>query len=266
MSKNMFFNRRFWQDQYTSDLDPVEKLLFVYLITNHYCGLTGIYELPVKYSSLETGLDAEMVKKILVRFHQDGKVFTEGSWVCVRNFPKYQKFSGIKLQKGIINELKTIPSHILLKFIDYGYPIDRLSILSSESDSESDSEKLEKIKKMIMSWDANKYSDDYMEEAMQTDPDYKPEKPKNKQGVSDDIQAVFDLFSNPAKVTWRLREIERVSAQALFDTYGLETLEKRIKRIEKEKKENEGDPYFPLVTTPSQLLDKMEAVERYLKI
>lgn len=110
-----------------------------------------------------------------------------------------------------------------------------------------------------------KYSDDY-EEEVQVDPDYKPVKPKKKQGVSDDIQAVFDLFDNPAKVTWRLRELERVAAQALFETYGLGTLEKRIKRIQSEKKKNEGDPYFPLVTTPSQLLDKMEAVERYLKI
>lgn len=113
-----------------------------------------------------------------------------------------------------------------------------------------------------MSW--NKTSEDYLESEIQTDPDYKPEK-KKKQSVSDDVQAVFDLFSNPAKVTWRLREIERVAAQALFDTYGLETLEKRIKRIEIEKKKNSTDPFFPLVTTPSQLLDKMEAIERYLK-
>lgn len=109
-----------------------------------------------------------------------------------------------------------------------------------------------------------KYSDDY-EEELQIEPDYKTKKKEEKKKVSDDIQAVFDLFSNPAKVTWRMREIERVSAQALFDTYGLETLEKRITRIEKEKKENAYDPYFPIVNTPSQLLDKMENVERYIK-
>lgn len=113
-----------------------------------------------------------------------------------------------------------------------------------------------------MSW--NRYSDDYELEPIQTDHNHKPEK-KKKQGVSDDVQAVFDLFNNPAKVTWRLREIERVAAQALFDAYGLETLKKRIDRIELEKKKNDSDPYLPLVTTPSQLLDKMEAVERYLK-
>lgn len=108
----------------------------------------------------------------------------------------------------------------------------------------------------------NKTADDF-EEELQIDPDHKPEK-KTKKKVSDDVQAVFDLFSNPARVTWRLREVERVSAQALFDTYGLEKLKKRIDRIEKEKKNK--DPLFPLITTPSQLLDKMPNVERYLNL
>jgi len=111
----------------------------------------------------------------------------------------------------------------------------------------------------------NKYADDF-EEELQIDPEFKPKKATKEKKVSDDIQSVFELFSNPAKVTWRLREIERVAAQALFDTYGLETLKKRISRIESEKKKNANDPFFPLVTTPSQLLDKMEAVERYLNV
>jgi len=128
--------------------------------------------------------------------------------------------------------------------------------------TEPSSEEL-KAKQEEAMW--NKYADDF-EEELQIDPEFKPKKPTKEKKVSDDIQSVFELFSNPAKVTWRLREIERVAAQALFDTYGLETLKKRITRIESEKKKNATDPFFPLVTTPSQLLDKMEAVERYLNI
>lgn len=110
----------------------------------------------------------------------------------------------------------------------------------------------------------NKYSEEYLEDDVQVDPDFKPKGKKKAKKVSDDVQAVFDLFDNPASALWRLREIERVAAQTLFDTYGLETLERRIKRI-KQEKEN-GDQYFPHVVTPSQLLDKMEAVERYLNV
>jgi phage replication O-like protein O len=87
---------------------------------------------------------------------------------------------------------------------------------------------------------------------------------KKTRAVDADVLAVFELFNNPARALWRLREIERVAAQTLFEVYGLETLKKRIARIEIEKKKK--DPYFPEVNTPSQLLDKMSSVERYLGI
>lgn len=107
-------------------------------------------------------------------------------------------------------------------------------------------------------YNENKHWED---DGLQIDPDYTPKRKKEKK-VSDDVQEVFDLFNNPASALWRLREIERVAAQALFDTYGIETLKKRIQRIaiEREKK----DQYFPDANTPSQLLDKMPNIERYL--
>ena len=113
-----------------------------------------------------------------------------------------------------------------------------------------------------MSW--NIQADDFLEGDLQIDPEYKVPRKKKENKVSDDVQAVFDLFKNPAKVTWGLRPLERAAAQGLFDAFGLDTLKRRIDRIELEK--TKSDPYLPLVTTPSQLLDKMEAVERYLNI
>lgn len=109
-----------------------------------------------------------------------------------------------------------------------------------------------------------KTGDDFLEDDVQIDPEYKTKKKEKSKKINDDIQAVFDLFSSKSKAIWHLREIERVAAQALFDEYGLEKLKIRIDRIEKEK--NNNDPMFPLVTTPSQLLDKMPNIERYFKI
>lgn len=129
------------------------------------------------------------------------------------------------------------------------------SILSEQSSEELKSKQIENMP-------FNKYSDDY-EEEVQVDPDYQPVK-KNTEKAADDIQQVFDLFDNPAKKVWRLRKIEREAAKVLFETYGIETLKKRMQRIKAEA-EN-GDPLFPLIVTPSQLLDKMPNVERYLKI
>jgi len=110
----------------------------------------------------------------------------------------------------------------------------------------------------------NKKSDDFEEDPIQTDPDHKAKKAKKQGKASEDQLAVFELFSNPAKALWRMRELERVSAQTLFETYGLDTLKKRIDRIDLEKKKK--DPFLPQVDTPSELLDKMPKIERYLNV
>jgi len=85
---------------------------------------------------------------------------------------------------------------------------------------------------------------------------------KKKSTVSKEVHQVFTLFNNPAAALWPNRGHEVVAAQVLLDTYGLETLERRVARVIKEAKN--GDQFFPNAVTPSQLLDKMPAIERYL--
>lgn len=108
----------------------------------------------------------------------------------------------------------------------------------------------------------NRYGEDYELEAIQTDPDYK--KPAKKK-VSNELQEVFNLFANnPAHKAWHLWPKERESGKILLEAYGIETLRKRVARIQEESKKN--DPLFPLITSPSQLLEKMPNVERYFQI
>ncbi len=112
------------------------------------------------------------------------------------------------------------------------------------------------------------YNEDGHYEEVTIDADTgQPSLPKGKEkkpGAAAEVMAVFALFDNPAKGIWHLRPLERASAKVLHDTYGLPTLEKRLARIkiEREKK----DPYFPDANTPSQLLDKMPNIERYLGV
>lgn len=75
-------------------------------------------------------------------------------------------------------------------------------------------------------------------------------------------EEVFDLFrGNPARGMWGMRPIERAAARILYDTFGIEELERRMKVIEKSKDE----PWCPQIDTPSELLEKMPKMERYLK-
>ena len=100
-NKNRMINTRVWVDGYFADLDPSEKLAWLYLLTNPYTKICGIYELPLKFMAIETGIDREMIIKILARFEADGKVKYLTGWMAVKNFVKYQNLSGDSIKAGV---------------------------------------------------------------------------------------------------------------------------------------------------------------------
>ena len=66
MAKARYIHTKFWSDDWISRLDPVEKLLFIYLLTNERTNICGVYELPLKFMAVETGIEKDMVEKILI--------------------------------------------------------------------------------------------------------------------------------------------------------------------------------------------------------
>ena len=86
MSKNRYINTKFWSDNYISNLDPIEKLLFLYLLTNEKTNICGLYELPLKIMAVETGIEKEMIVKILKRFQKEKKDFHFEGWLGITNF------------------------------------------------------------------------------------------------------------------------------------------------------------------------------------
>lgn len=107
-------NTRFWDDAYTANLDPVEKLLFLYFLTNPGTDICGIYELPLKNVATDTGIDRDMVEKILKRFTKDKKVYYVNGWVAVSNFIFHQTINP-SVGKGIENGLNKAPVEIIKK-------------------------------------------------------------------------------------------------------------------------------------------------------
>lgn len=99
----------FWNDGYTANLDPTEKLLFIYLLTNERSTLAGVYQLPIKIMAVETGIDTEMVRKILARFEDEEKISMKDGWVAIRNFSKHHPAGSPTVQKGIEDALREAP-------------------------------------------------------------------------------------------------------------------------------------------------------------
>ncbi len=131
MAKMRVVNTRFWIDDYISHLDPVEKLLFLYFLTNPMTDICGVYEIPLKVVAVETGIEESMVKKILGRFESENKIFYEKGWVAIVNFKKHQSLNP-KVLAGIENGLSKAPKEILDR-LSIGY--DRLSHLNSNINS-----------------------------------------------------------------------------------------------------------------------------------
>jgi len=107
-SKNRYINTHFWDDTYIIDLDPIEKLLFLYSLTNPLTNISGIYEISLKRIAFDTGIDKDMVKKIFARFEDKKKMKYQDGWICITNSIKHQKLNP-NITKGIISDMETSP-------------------------------------------------------------------------------------------------------------------------------------------------------------
>ena len=116
MSKQRYLDTKFWDDSYIMNKDPIEKLLFIYLLTNPLTNICGIYEINIRRIAFDTGIEQDMVLKIIERFEKDNKIKYENGWLAIKNFIKYQK-DNPSIRAGISYELQTKPKN-LLDFID----------------------------------------------------------------------------------------------------------------------------------------------------
>lgn len=108
MANKRYINTNYWKDSYIVELDPIEKLLFLYLLTNPSTNIAGIYEINVRQIAFDTGIDRDMVAKIIARFVRDGKVYHKRGWVALTNWVKHQSHSP-KVGAGMLRIIDEIP-------------------------------------------------------------------------------------------------------------------------------------------------------------
>jgi len=225
MAKIRVVNTRFWIDDYISDLDPIEKLLFLYLITNPATEISGVYELPIKIMAVQTGIDKDMVIKILKRFESDKKIIYKDGWVIITNFSRHQT-NNPSVQKGIERCLSEIPT------------------------------------KIRVIYDKIQGATDCPQSGL---PKPKPKpKPKLIEGQSPLIPEVIKSFEviNPNCKNYYGNTTQRKACQFLIDTYGFEKVNKVITEL---LPKTNGIEFMPTITTPVQLRDKWASLETAVK-
>ncbi|MBE3144004.1 MAG: hypothetical protein IMZ61_08795, partial [Planctomycetes bacterium] len=140
-----------WVDSWFMELSPEQKLLFIHLFSNQRASACGLYEMPIRVMSFETGLAPETIKKCLEVYNDADKVYYDfqTSVIWIVNMPKYQSSASPKLRARIEADIKAVPdcelkSRFLDKYpeltlpIPYRYGIDTLQSVSvSNSDSVS---------------------------------------------------------------------------------------------------------------------------------
>ena len=134
---------KMWGDNWFSGLDPTERYLFLYFLTNEHTSLCGIYEIPLRIMAFETGLDMEMLNKIILRFSEDGKIHYQDGWVCVVNYEEYQIMNP-SMKSSADKSLHSVPPSVLYWFRAKNHLVDTLSTScghNKDKDKDKDKDK-----------------------------------------------------------------------------------------------------------------------------
>lgn len=266
MAKQRFINTRFWSDGYIDRLDPSEKLMFLYLLTNERTTISGAYELPSKIMAVETGFDKSMVDKILSRFVSDGKILHEDGWIVVINAHKHQNLANPKIRSGVNRELSILPLRIK-KLLENSISNNNLSItnqdlshLDSDLDSDLYSEERSKeiSERSSHELQTNTKPMTYEEPSIDIDTGELTQVTKQDVRRVKDKEAIYQLFSN-TKQPWMFHKQQREAALRLFDLKGLEQVQRAVAFM----KQNSDDKFCPKAQTPFRLEEKWDALLAY---
>ena len=86
-------NTKVWSDDWFETLEPADKLLWIYLLTNSLTNMLGIYEISKKRISFETGLTIERISKAFEGFERVKKCFYWYGFVVLPNWMKNQSLN-----------------------------------------------------------------------------------------------------------------------------------------------------------------------------
>ena len=191
-------NTRLWNDGWVREkLNPLDRLVFIYLLTNEHTNISGIYELPISTMSFETGIEKEELNKSMLP-RLEPKVFYKKGWVILINFLKHQNQRSPTVKKGIETEISLIPNEILQIAIGYGYGMDTLSHLNLNlnlnlnlKNDFTNVKSLLQIKKN-MKYNPNNFEDDYEKKInYETQEEIKEKKTEGRNIIAGRLQDEF---------------------------------------------------------------------------
>lgn len=227
-----------WSDDWFYELDPSEKLMWVFLLTNPRNNVAGVYEASISWIGVHTGFEKNVVELIIKRFEKENKISRHENWIYIINHHKHQSESP-KIEQGVHRILSKISPEVLSKLIS-PYHMDTLCI---------------RYPTLLNLTLLNSTKPNL------TKPNVNNEDEDKSSGVL--IAEIIQLFSevNPSYQRFFSNKTQRGSVERMLETHGFETLEKVIGILPETNKLK----YVPTITTPIQLEDKWASLEANLK-
>ncbi len=122
MATQRYISTSFWDDEWVQGLDPSEKFVYLYLLTNPLTNIAGIYKITIRRITFDTGYNAETVGRILERFKKDGKAILVGEYMILPAWPKHQKWEKKDtIREGIDAIIRQLPDEIRAELPKLGY-------------------------------------------------------------------------------------------------------------------------------------------------
>lgn len=232
---------RFWSDGWVRKLNPLDRYLFLYLLTNEHTNWCGVYELDLSMMAFESGVDERELERSMLPRLAPKIIYVEG-WVWVPNWSKHHMSESGSMsptqQKGFDAAWKQIPEKIrgLMKEIEsgsipYTYPMvgvspSASSIASAFTISRASPSEVIEFKEEVS-------------EKKSTPKKY----PHSKE--------VFGLWGKYPR-NWELNTTQLRAAENLFEEQGLEEIRGALEYWNKHKDED----FCPQVPTPYDLDSK----------
>ncbi|TDK49716.1 hypothetical protein [Algoriphagus formosus] len=101
MGVRRYVNTDFWGDPWILELEPKEKLVFLYLLTNDKSNMLGAFELSLKVAEFELGIPEDELELIFQKFTNEGKIIYEDRFLVIINWVRHQSFNKNMLKNAV---------------------------------------------------------------------------------------------------------------------------------------------------------------------
>lgn len=256
MSKQRIIKDEIWDDDWFYDLDPSEKLVWLFLLTNPRNNIAGIYKVNIRWIANLVGFDKDSTNKILERFVRDKKIVLEDGWIALVNFYKHLPYKNPSVTTGIKrigDSLTGCPQSVYSVYLTLlNSTLLNLSVSEAKASARETPPLLElKDNKKDMGW--NNPADDAEEGVVDFDGDG---------SIKDESKPVLKKYPNAPAIRKIFQEVLGINPQSWKQHKPqLQSCENLFKERTPDKvrsalifyKEHQGEEFCPVINSPYDL-------------